>query len=342
MKLSSIWGYLGLGAALLVLLLVPSLADNRYITAVFVSVLLFFILAALFDFMLGYLNIFNFGMGGFMALGAYTSGLLAHHFGISPWFGLFAGGFSTLILGLFAGVITLRLRGIYVGLTTLFLAEFVLYAFSNLREFTRGAAGLQVSTFPDLFGISFSRSEPLALYYLLFVICVVIYGSLHVLVRSRIGLVFKAIRDDQLGTSVLGFDVVRYKLLNFAVASFFIGVVGAFYGNYIGILVPTSQEFGISRTTEILTIAYVGGRGTLWGSLLGAFALIGLQEEFRVVDEWRLVLYGAFLVFVLMVFPRGLAGALKQLAVWVQTRFSEPTEPAKTVRQKNQTDTPSS
>lgn len=342
MKLSSIWSYLGLGAALLVLLLVPSLADNRYITAVFISVLLFFILAALFDFMLGYLNIFNFGMGGFMALGAYTSGLLAHHFGISPWFGLFAGGCSTLILGLFAGVITLRLRGIYVGLTTLFLAEFVLYAFSNLREYTRGAAGLQVSTFPDLFGISFNRSEPLALYYLLFVICVVIYGSLHFLVRSRIGLVFKAIRDDQLGTSVLGFDVVRYKLLNFAVASFFIGVVGAFYGNYIGILVPTTQEFGISRTTEILTIAYVGGRGTLWGSLLGAFALIGLQEEFRVIDEWRLVLYGAFLVFVLMVFPQGLAGALKQLAVWVQTRFSEPTEPAKTVRQKNQTDTPSS
>ena len=321
MKLAPTWGYLGIGAALFVLLLTPALADNNYITAVFVSILLFFILGALFDFMLGYLNIFNFGIGGFMALGAYTSALLAHYFGISPWIGLLAGGFSTLLLGLFAGVITLRLRGIYVGLTTLFLAEFVLFALSNLRDYTRGAAGLEVTTFPDLFGISFDRSEPLALYYVLVVICAIIYVSLHILVRSRIGLVFKAIRDDQLRASVLGFDVVRYKLLNFAIASFFIGVVGAFYGIYIGILVPTPQEFGISRSTEILTIAYVGGRGTLWGSLLGAFALIGLQEGFRVVDEWRLVLYGAFLIFVLMGFPQGLAGGLKQSAAWLQARM---------------------
>ncbi len=322
MKLSSAWTYLGAGGVLLALLVVPATADNDYITAVFISILLFFILAALFDFMLGFLNIFNFGIGGFMALGAYTSGLLVHHFGVSPWAGLLAGGVSTLVLGVFAGVITLRLRGIYVGLTTLFLAEFVLFALSNLREYTRGAAGLQVPTFPDLFGISFDRSEPLALYFVLVAICVVIYACLHLLVRSRIGLVFKAIRDDQLRASVLGFDVVRYKLLNFAIASFFIGIVGAFYGTYIGILVPTTQEFGIARSTEILTIAYVGGRGTLWGSLLGAFTLIGMQEGFRVVDEWRLVLYGAFLIFVLMVFPQGLAGGVKQLATWLQNRIS--------------------
>ena len=322
MKLSSAWTYLGAGGVLLALLVVPATADNDYITAVFISILLFFILAALFDFMLGFLNIFNFGIGGFMALGAYTSGLLVHHFGVSPWAGLLAGGVSTLVLGVFAGVITLRLRGIYVGLTTLFLAEFVLFALSNLREYTRGAAGLQVPTFPDLFGISFDRSEPLALYFVLVAICVVIYACLHLLVRSRIGLVFKAIRDDQLRASVLGFDVVRYKLLNFAIASFFIGIVGAFYGTYIGILVPTTQEFGIARSTEIRTIAYVGGRGTLWGSLLGAFTLIGMQEGFRVVDEWRLVLYGAFLIFVLMVFPQGLAGGVKQLATWLQNRIS--------------------
>ena len=321
MKLAPAWSYLGIASALLFLLLAPAVSGNNYVTAVFISVLLFFILAALFDFMLGYLNIFNFGIGGFMAVGAYTSALLSHHFGVSPWFGLLAGGCSTLVLGLFAGVLTLRLRGIYVGLTTLFLAEFVLFSLSNLREYTRGAAGLEVRTFPDLFGISFSRTDPLALYYVLFIICIVIYGTLHVLVRSRIGLVFKAIRDDQLGASVLGFDVMLYKLLNFAVASFFIGVVGAFYGNYIGILVPTMQEFGIARSTEILTIAYVGGRGTLWGSLLGAFALIGLQEGFTIVNEWRLVLYGGFLVVVLMVFPQGLAGGLKQLAGWVQARI---------------------
>ena len=321
MRLAPGWTYAGVLLALSVLLLVPPLADSHYVTAVFVSILLFFILGAIFDFMLGFLNIFNFGIGGFMALGAYTSALLAYHYGVSQWLGLLAGGVATLILGLFAGVITLRLRGIYVGLTTLFLAEFVLFGLSNMRDFTRGAAGLQVFQYPDTLGIGFNRTDPLNYYYLLLVICVAIYLLLHIIVRSRIGLVFKAIRDDQLGTSVLGFNVVRYKLFNFAVASFCIGVVGAFYGVYIGILVPTQQEFGISRTTEVLTMAYVGGRGTLWGSLLGAFALVGIQEVFRVVDEWRLVIYGAFLILVLMVFPRGLAGGVKDLAHWLQGRF---------------------
>lgn len=322
MTLSPIWTYCGFTLAAIVLVFVPLFANNNYITAVFVTILLFFILGAIFDFMLGYLNVFNFGMGGFMAVGAYTSALLTTYYGVSPWLGLLVGGFTTLLLGLFAGLVTLRLKGIYIGLTTLFIAEFVLFALSNMRDYTRGAAGLQVETFPDLFGISFSRTDPLALYYLLLLISTVIYLTLSFIVRSRFGLIFKAIRDDQLGTSVLGFDVIRYKLLNFAVASFCIGVVGAFYGNYIGILVPTSQEFGISRTTEILTIAYVGGRGTLWGSLFGAFALIGIQEGLRAVSEWRLVIYGLFLMLVLLVFPRGIAGGLKQLALRIQRRFA--------------------
>jgi branched-chain amino acid transport system permease protein len=311
----------GMGIALLFLVIIPLLLNSNYATAVFISVLLFFILGAIFDFMLGYLNIFNFGVGGFMALGGYTSALLATYFGISPWLGLLAGGLSTMALGLFAGLITLRLRGIYVGLTTLFLSEFVLFAFSNLRDYTRGAAGLQVQNFPDLFGISFARSNPMTLYYLLLVIVVIIYGILHLLVHSQVGLVFRAIRDDQLAASVLGFDIVRYKLLNFAVASFCIGIIGAFYGNYVGILVPTTQEFGISRTTEILTMTYVGGRGTLWGSLLGALTLIGIQEFSREIPQWRLVVYGLFLVFVLMLFPRGMAGAVTDIAAFLQRRI---------------------
>ena len=330
MRLAPAWTYAGALLTLAALILVPLISDSDYLTAVFVSILLFFILGAIFDFMLGFLNIFNFGIGGFMALGAYTSALLAYHYGVSQWLGLLAGGVATLILGLFAGVITLRLRGIYVGLTTLFLAEFVLFALSNMRDYTRGAAGLQVFQYPDTFGVSFNRNDPLSYYYLLLIISVLIYLLLHAIVRSRIGLVFKAIRDDQLGTSVLGFDVVRYKLFNFAVASFCIGVIGGFYGVYIGILVPTQQEFGISRTTEVLTMAYVGGRGTLWGSLLGAFALVGIQEVFRVVDEWRLVIYGAFLVLVLMVFPRGLAGGVKDLALWLQARLGTNSVPADT------------
>ncbi|MBB3771932.1 branched-chain amino acid transport system permease protein [Angulomicrobium tetraedrale] len=292
---------------------IPSLVGGRYIPAVFTSILLFFILGALFDFMLGYLRIVNFGIAGFLCAGAYGSALSVQYFHITPWTGLLVGGLASAVIGLITGVLTLRLRGIYIGLTTLFVMETLRFAISNAREVTRGASGLTVGGFTPLFGIPFPRSEPITYYYLILALVIVTYAALYAIVRSRIGLVFKAIRDDELGTSVLGIHVVRYKLFNFVVASFFVGVFGAFYAHYIGILVPTAEEFGIQRTVEILTIAYVGGRGTLWGSLLGALFLVGMQEVLRDLQEWRLVIYGLSLILIITVFPSGFAGALRQL-----------------------------
>jgi branched-chain amino acid transport system permease protein len=304
-----------LGAALLcaALLIGPWMAGGRYIPTVCISILLFFILGALFDFMLGYLRIVNFGIAGFLAAGAYTSALAAHYFHILPWFGLLAGGTAAMLLGLVTGILTLRLRGIYVGLTTLFIMETLRFTISNAREITRGASGLTVPGFTPLFHFSFSHSQPLAYYYVLLTLVAVTYLCLYLTVHSRIGLVFRAIRDDELGTAVLGLDVVRYKLLNFVIASFFVGMFGAFYAHYIGILVPTPQEFGIQRSVEILTIAYIGGRGTLWGSFLGAIVLVGILESFRGLDEWRLILYGGALIAIITMFPGGLAGGLLRL-----------------------------
>jgi len=305
--------YTAAAVVVLVLIFLPLAVGGRYFPTICISILLFFILGALFDFMLGFLRIVNFGIAGFLCAGAYASALSVTLLHVSPWIGLLLGGIASMLLGLVTGALTLRLRGIYVGLTTLFVMETLRFTVSNAREITRGASGLAVPPFTPLFDIGFARNQPLNLYYLLLVLVIVIYLCLHLTIRSRIGLVFKAIRDDELGTTVLGLSVVRYKLLNFVIASFFIGVIGSFYAHYIGILVPTAQEFGIQRTVEILTIAYIGGRGTLWGSLLGAAVLVGIQEVFRDLDEWRLVIYGVVLIVIITVFPGGLAGGVMQL-----------------------------
>jgi branched-chain amino acid transport system permease protein len=91
-------------------------------------------------------------------------------------------------------------------------------------------------------------------------------------------------------------------------------VVGSFYAHYLGILSPTPEEFGVPRTVEILTVAYVGGRGTLWGSLFAGFLLIGFQEYFRELEAWRLVMFGMLLIGVMIFAPKGLAGLKKY--VW--------------------------
>jgi branched-chain amino acid transport system permease protein len=305
---------LKIAALIGLLIFVPPLADHPYITTIFISALMFGIWGAIYDLMIGYAGLINFGYAGFIAAGAYGSALASFHYGISPWFGLLIGGLCGALLGLLTGLITLRLRGLYLGLTTWFVAEALRFTISNTPDYTRGMLGLAVDPFPSILGIDFSRGQLLNHYYLLLVLGAAILIAMHLLVRSKIGLAFKAIREDQLATESLGLNTTKYKLISFTVACFFTGVIGSFYAHYLGILSPTPEEFGVPRTVEILTIAYVGGRGTLWGSLFAAFLLIGFQEYFRELEAWRLVMFGALLIMVMIFAPKGLAGLKKY--VW--------------------------
>ena len=302
-------------AVLLALLIViPTLSDSRFVTSVFIAAVMFGLFGAIFDLMIGYGGLINFGYGGFIAAGAYTSALAWMHFGIPPWFGMLLGGLVCAVLGFLTGIISLRLKGLYLALLTFFVGEAIRFSISNTPEFTRGMLGLTVAPLPDVFGISFSRGDVLNYYYLLLVMGAVIMFLLTMLVRSKFGLAFKAIREDQLATESLGISTTRYKLYNFTIASFLTGVLAGFYAHYVGVLTPSPQEFGVPRTVEILTITYVGGRGTLWGALFGGFLLIGFQEYFREFGAWRLVMFGALLIFVMLYARRGLAGLKKY--VW--------------------------
>ncbi len=182
------------------LILIPPLANHPYITTIFISALMFGLLGATYDLMLGYAGLANFGYAGFIAAGAYGSALASFHYGISPWIGLLIGGLCGGLMGLLTGVITLRLRGLYLGLTTWFIAEALRFTISNTPGYTRGVLGLAVDPFPNILGIDFSRGRLLHYYYLLVVLGAVIMVLMQLLVSSRIGLAFKAIREDQLAT----------------------------------------------------------------------------------------------------------------------------------------------
>jgi len=282
-----------------------------FLTTVFIYALLFGLMGAVFDFMIGYAGLSNFGFAGFLALGAYTSALASLDLGVSPWFGLLLGACVAGLFGFATGVVTLRLQGLYLGLTTWFIAEMIRFTISNTPDITRGTLGLNVPPFPSLFGIEFPRGGgSLSYFYLLAALGGLTLLSLFLIVHSRTGLAFRAIREDQLATESLGVSATRYKLVNFTVGTFFTGLLGAFYAHYLGILSPTPEEFGVTRTVEILTIAYIGGRGTLWGSLVAAFLLVGVQEYFRELGAYRLIIYGVLLIVVVLFVPKGIAGFL--------------------------------
>lgn len=299
---------------LLLLVLVPPLSDSQFITTVFISALMLGCLGAIYDLMLGQAGLINFGYGGFIAAGAYTSALAAFHYGVNPFLGLLLAGAFTAALGFFAGIITLRLRGLYIALLTFFLGEAIRFSISNTPDYTRGMLGLSTEPFPDVLGLDFSRADLLPYYYLLLLLVAVIMIFMSWLLRSPMGLAFKALREDELATESLGLSTTKYKLYNFTIGSFLTGIIGGYYAHYLGILSPTPEEFGVYRTVEVLTITYIGGRGSLWGPLFGAFLIVGVQEYFRGIGAWRLVIFGALLIFVMLFARRGLSGLKKY--VW--------------------------
>lgn len=306
--------YIKVALVLAFLIAIPWIQkDNRFITTIFISALMFGIWGVMYDLQIGYGGLINFGFAGFICAGAYGSALAALHYEINPWFGMLIGGAAAGVLGFLTGVVTLRLRGIFVGLATWFVAEVLRLTISNTPGYTRGMLGLAVKPLPDVFGLDFSRAELLPYYYLLLILAIISYTIAALMVNSRIGLSFKAIREDQLATETLGLSATKYKLINFTTACFFTGVIGAFYAHYIGILTPDTTEFGVPRTVEVLTVAYVGGRGTLWGSILAGFVLIGFQEYFRQLGAWRLVMYGALLIAVMLYAPKGLSSFKKYI-----------------------------
>jgi branched-chain amino acid transport system permease protein len=134
-------------------------------------------------------------------------------------------------------------------------------------------------------------------------------GLIGWMLRSCIGLAFRAIRDEQDAALSLGIDTTRYKLLAFITSSFLAGVAGSFYAHYILILTPTSV-FSVGLMTEVIAVTLVGGLGTFWGPVIGAFSLTVLLEYLREFGEYRFMIYGAMLVATIMFMPKGVSSKL--------------------------------
>jgi len=300
-----------IGIVLSVLILTPLLAKSTYITHLFIAALMFAIWAMGFDISAGYLGILNFGFAGFIGLGAYTAGLMTLRLGVSPWISMLLGGIVALIAGSVVGVLTLRFRSkIIVAMFTWFFAltlQEICYAWI---EVTGGIRGLITPPLPSIelphLVIDFAtRTERIPYYYLILVMFLLLFIALNFIVKSKVGLIFRAIREDEIAAEMTGVDTVRYKVLNMAISSFIAGLVGGFYCFYIGVIAP--DLFSTEYTVQILTMTYVGGRGTLWGPVAASFLLVFLLELLRPLVILRWVFYGVLLIMVMIFFPKGIS-----------------------------------
>ncbi|MEI7742199.1 MAG: branched-chain amino acid ABC transporter permease [Chloroflexota bacterium] len=273
-------------------------------------------LAVAFDFTAGYINIVNFGFAAFVGVGAYTSGLLAVDLHVSPWIGMVAGGLVSGFVGLLTGMLTLRLRGIYAAVMTWFVGLAVMGLARNLTEITRGSMGLNV---PSLL----ESSDNLPYYYVILGLLVLTIVVLTFVIRSDLGLAFRAIGMNLQSARASGINPTRFLVINFTLSCLFAGILGAFYAHYYGILTP--EIMATSHTVEVLAIAYIGGRGSLWGPAVIAFPMTIAVELMRTnlsgLPGLHLVIYGLLLIVVMIFWPGGVAGVIRGATGRLQSRW---------------------
>lgn len=278
--------------------------------------------AIAFDFTTGYINVVNFGFAAFLGVGAYTSALLAVEFGISPWIGTFLGVLPAALLGFITGVLTLRLRGIFAALMSWFVGLALLGLTRNLTDLTRGPLGLNSPTY-----LQTASNRPY--FYIISIMLLITYFVLRYITRSNIGLAFKALGQNLDAAQASGINPTFYRVFNFTVQCAFAGWLGGFYAHYYGILTP--QLMHTSHTIEVLAIAYVGGRGSIWGGAFTAFPFIFLIEFLRSnlteLPGLHLVLYGLLLILVMIFYPGGVAGIYESIRSRIEGARERRTAP---------------
>ncbi|HLY45098.1 MAG TPA: branched-chain amino acid ABC transporter permease, partial [Stellaceae bacterium] len=221
------------------------------------------------------------GHGGFMSVGAYTAANLIVRLHLPFWLAIPAGGLMAALIGIIVGIPSLRIKGIYLAVATLASQFIIEWTINHVTWISGGIeASIQVPP-PSVFGVKLVT--PTALYFfLLFFAVLAIVATLN-LMRSRIGRAFIAIRDQDIAAEIIGINIYRYKLLAFAISSFYAGVCGVLYTYYFGI--ANYEAFQLIVSIDYLAMIIIGGLGSVLGSILGAIFVTLLPIVLRLLLE---------------------------------------------------------
>ncbi len=302
------------GALLAVLVLLPAFAGN-YVLSVATLILYFAFVGQAWNVMMGFAGLLSLGHSLYVGVGAYVAAALFVNLGIAPWAGLWAAIAICMALGAAIGFLAFRfgISGVYFALLTIAFAEFTRVGFDHI-QWTGGSGGLflKVAQREQMDLLNF-RGPPAMYYYAILFLAV---GALAVcagLLRSRVGYYWQAIRENEEAAQALGINTFRYKMIAVLVSSAMTAVSGVFFAFYYNNLFP-EQIFHISRSIEIILGPIIGGIGTLFGPILGAFVLTVLADSITEVLAYfgveipgvKQVFYGVVLLVVVMFLPHGI------------------------------------
>lgn len=309
-----------LAAACIALLLLAPVLVNSYVQRILVMIALYGVLSISLNHIVGYLGEISLGHAAFYAIGAFTSVYLTKKCGVNYFPASLVGALVAAAAGVLMAVLTMRMRGIYLAVTTMGFLEVVRAVILNWRKVTGGSQGMSSIGKPVLFGFKFTLTNGGYYYLILFYLLLTIVVT-RLVISSRMGRAFKAIREDALAAQFVGINLYAFKIWAFVISAFFAGLAGAFYAHFLGYI--NNNTFTYSISVSILCMVILGGRGTIRGALAGAVILAPMSELLRSLTEamsglpgwlisnperWRFVIYGAILVLMMRFRPQGLLG----------------------------------
>jgi branched-chain amino acid transport system permease protein len=292
----------------IIFLVFPWIVHSHYYQHLIIIALMWVVIGSSWNLLAGYTGQVSFGHAIFFGTGAYTAGILVIKLGISAWWGMMFGGIVSMVIGLFVGWVCFRLRGPYFALATLAGGEIFRLIATNWEDLTEGMVGiLIIQTF----------KSKLPYYYIALALAALCVYFIYLVMKSKWGYYFVSIREDQDAAESLGINTALYKNVSLLISSFFTGMAGAFYMNYMAFIDPEVVYSLHYISIMSILVGIVGGVATIMGPAAGAFIMVGVQETFRSaffglapkwISEGHALVFGLLVVFVIMFLANGIVG----------------------------------
>ena len=305
------WTRFAIVAVIAAAIVFPLFVTVNYFIHLAILAMIFMIVAQGTNVIQGYTGYVSIAQGAFMGIGAYASALLSMRAGFPVWLSMLVAPAITAVAAAIAGYPSLRVKGHYFAIVTLAMNMVVFTVLVNWISLTKGEPGLPSIPAPEAINLGFIEiafEKRRAYYYLALAALVLVMWIVAAVVRSRVGRVLLAIRQNETFAEAAGIACWKYKLFAFIFSASLAGFGGAIYAHYMGFINPT--PFSADASLNAILAVILGGSGTLTGPLIGGALTVILPEALRVAEIYRLIAYGLLLILVVIFLPRGLVPAV--------------------------------
>jgi len=276
--------------------------------------LCFALFACAFNLLIGYVGLVSFGHALFFGWASYLAAYAAKSWGLQPEFAVVIGTATAALLGFVSGAIAIRRQGIYFAMITLALAQ-MMYLVALRVKLTGGEDGIQDVQRGKLFGV-FALNNEMTMYAFVIVVVLAAFFLIYRIINSPFGEVLKAIRENELRSISLGYRTERYKLVAFVLSATLAGLAGSLKALVFQLASLTDVHWTMSG--EVILMTLVGGLGTIFGPVVGAFISVAMENYLAPLGQWVLVIQGAIFVACVLTFRRGIVG---ELANWLRVKL---------------------